>query len=134
MPASAEGHDAARKEFGRRAELAAERELRRQGYRVIGRNLRAAGGEIDLVALEGATVVFVEVRARSTEQVGSPFDSVGPKKRRQLTKLARSFLRQHGLHRQPARFDVVAVVPTANGKVEVTVLRDAFPAQGPYAR
>jgi len=121
-------------ELGRRAEKAAERELRRRGYTIVARNVRTAGGEIDLVALDGRTVCFVEVRSRSSEEVGSPLESVGLKKRRQLTKLARSFLRQHGLERAAARFDVVAVEAAADGRLQVTVVADAFPAQGFYAR
>lgn len=121
-------------DLGRRAEKAAERELRRRGYRIVARNLRTAGGEIDLVALDGNTVCFVEVRARASDDLGSPIESVGPKKRRQLTKLARSFLRRQGLERASARFDVVGVELAADGQLHVTVIPDAFPAQGPYAR
>ena len=65
-------------DLGRRAEKAAERELRRRGYRIVARGLRTAGGEIDLVALDGDTVCFVEVRARSSEDIGSPLESVVP--------------------------------------------------------
>lgn len=119
--------------LGRRAERVAERELRRRGYRIVARNLRLAGGEIDVVALEGGTVCFIEVRARSSDEVGSALESVDRKKRRQLTKLARSFLRQRGLERLPARFDVVAVEPAADGTLKVTIVADAFPAQGRYA-
>jgi len=121
-------------DLGRRAERAAERELRRRGYRIVARNVRIAGGEIDLVALDGNTVCFVEVRARSSQEVGSPLESVGPKKQRQLTKLARSFLRRRRLNNTPARFDVVAVETGDDGELQVTLLADAFPAQGPYAR
>ena len=121
-------------DLGRRAERAAERELRRRGYAIVARNVRIAGGEIDLVALDGDTVCFVEVRARSSEDVGSPLESVGSKKQRQLTKLARSFLRRRGLKNTPARFDVVAVETGDDGQLQVTVLPDAFPARGPYAR
>ena len=121
-------------DLGRRAERAAERELRRRGYAIVARNVRIAGGEIDLVALDGDTVCFVEVRARSSENVGSPLESVGSTKQRQLTKLARSFLRRRGLANTPARFDVVAVETDDRGELQVTVLADAFPARGPYAR
>ncbi len=131
---SSGGAPDSRRDFGRRAEAAAERELRHRGYRIIDRNVRTAGGELDLVALVGGTVVFVEVRARHSEDVGSPLESVGPQKRRQLTKLATSYLRQKKLLEQPARFDVVAVESDDDGDLKVTVLPDAFPAQGPYAR
>jgi putative endonuclease len=119
--------------LGSQAERAAEQELRRQGYRIVARNVRLAGGEIDLVALLGGTVCFVEVRSRAAGDLGSALQSVGPAKRRQLTKLARAFLHQRGLEGAPARFDVVAVVPEATGGYRVSVTVDAFPAQGRYA-
>jgi putative endonuclease len=119
--------------LGRQAERAAERELRRRGYRIVARNVRAAGGEIDLVALQGETVCFVEVRSRSAGDPASALESVGVDKRRQLTKLARAFLLQRRLEGVPARFDVVAVVPDSTGGYHVSVIADAFPAQGRYA-
>jgi len=123
-----------RRELGRRAEAAAEKELRRRGYRIVERNVRTAGGELDLVALEGGTLCFVEVRARTCHSAGTPLESVNWKKRRQLTKLARSYMRRRGLNGRPARFDVVAVAPAAGNSFEVTVVPDAFQAEGPYAR
>jgi putative endonuclease len=119
--------------LGSQAERAAERELRRQGYRIVARNVRIAGGEIDLVALQGGTVCFVEVRSRASGELGSALQSVGAAKRRQLTKLARAFLHQRGLEGAPARFDVVAVVPDSTDGYRVSVTADAFPAQGRYA-
>jgi putative endonuclease len=119
--------------LGSQAERAAEQELRRQGYRVVARNVRIAGGEIDLVALNGGTVCFVEVRSRGDGDLGSALESVGSAKRRQLTKLARAFLHQRGLESAPARFDVVAVVPDPAGGYRVSITADAFPAQGRYA-
>lgn len=119
--------------LGSQAERAAERELRRQGYRIVARNVRAAGGELDLVALQGDTVCFVEVRSRSAGDLASALRSVGVAKRRQLTKLARAFLRQRRLEGVPARFDVVAVVPEPTGGYRVSIIADAFPAQGRYA-
>jgi putative endonuclease len=122
-----------KQDLGRQAERAAERELRRQGYRIVARNVRVAGGEIDLVALDGDTICFVEVRSRATGEPGSPLQSVGLDKRRQLTKLARAFLCQRRLEGASARFDVVAVVPDTTGGYRVSVTADAFPAQGRYA-
>lgn len=119
-------------DFGRRAEKAAERVLRRRGYRIVARNLHLAGGEIDLVALDGRTVCFIEVRARSSDRLGSALESVTRKKRRQLTKLARSFLQARGLEGVETRFDVAAVEPAEDGSLKVTILTDAFDAQGPY--
>jgi len=119
-------------DLGRRAERAAERALRRRGYRIVARNLHLAGGEIDLVALDGRTVCFIEVRARSSDRLGSPLESVTGKKRRQLTRLARAFLQRRGLRGVETRFDVAAVEPAEDGSLKVTILTDAFYAQGPY--
>ena len=87
-----------------------------------------------MVALEGGSVVFIEVRGRRSDNAGSPYESLSSKKQRQLTKLASSYLRQKKLLDQPVRFDVVAVEPDEEGTLQVTVLPNAFPAQGPYAR
>jgi putative endonuclease len=122
-----------RQRLGGQAERAAEQELRRRGYRIVARNVRVAGGEIDMVALQGETVCFVEVRSRSDGEPSSALQSVGAAKRRQLTKLARAFLHQRGLDDAPARFDVVAVVADSSGSCCVSVTADAFPAQGRYA-
>lgn len=76
------------------------------GYTLVTRRFRARGGEIDIVALDGETIVFVEVRYRAQ---GSPEASVGDKKMARCAAAAESYLRKTGEHRRHTRFDLVAV-------------------------
>jgi putative endonuclease len=117
--------------FGQRGELAAARYLKRKGYRIVARGNRAPLGELDLVAVDGRTVVFVEVKTRQTQDAGHPAEAVDTAKQRQLTRLAVDFLRSHRLLDHPARFDVVAVT-WAEGKRRPTIehYQNAFDALG----
>ncbi len=102
--------------------------LRAQGLRILDRNVRCAMGEIDLVARDGRTLVFVEVRSRSGSRFGLPQDSVSSAKQRRLTQLAKWYLQRHRLDQQPARFDVVAV-RWVQDEPEITWIPNAFEAQ-----
>ena len=105
------------KPLGQRGEDAAARFLKRLGYKVLARSSRLWPGEIDLVALDGRTVVFVEVKTRTSQDAGHPAEAVDLRKQRRLTRLAVTFLKRHGLLEYPARFDVVAVTwPPARGR------------------
>jgi putative endonuclease len=95
--------------LGLRGERAAERFLRRRGYRIVAQRQRQFRGELDLVALDGRTIVFVEVKTRRHHRSGHPIESVTQAKRGQLTRLALGFLKRHALLEYDARFDVVAV-------------------------
>lgn len=94
--------------FGRRGEDAAAEFLRRRGLEVLARNVRTAFGEIDLVALDGDVVVFVEVKARRR---GGALEAVDARKQKRLSRLALVFLAKAGWLDRAARFDVVAVGP-----------------------
>jgi putative endonuclease len=102
------------KPLGQRGEDAAARYLRRAGCKVLARSSRLWPGEIDLVALDGRTIVFVEVKTRTSRDAGHPSEAVDQRKQRRLTVLAVTFLKRHGLLEYPARFDVIAVVWPAN--------------------
>jgi putative endonuclease len=95
--------------FGQRGEAAAAKYLKRKGYRIVAHGNRTPWGELDLVAVDGRTVVFVEVKTRQTQDAGHPVEAVDGAKQRQLTRLAVDFLRGHRLLEHPSRFDVVAV-------------------------
>lgn len=112
---------------GARGERAAEKELRRLGMTLLERNVRAAGGEIDLLALDGDTIVVVEVRSRSSESHGTPEESVDAAKRRHLIRAARSLLAKKGLLDRPRRYDVAAVLLRPDGKPgEIRWTKGAF--------
>jgi len=83
--------------------------VRTLGYHVVTRNFRCRAGEIDLVALDGDTVVFVEVRSRTGTRLGTPLESVDGRKQSRVARVARYFLAAHGWHERAARFDVVGV-------------------------
>ena len=99
-----------RRWFGTRSERAAARFLRRKlGYRILRRNFSCPRGELDLIALDGECLVFVEVRSTEGEDAGRPAESVDLLKQRRLTELALIFLQRHDLLGHAARFDVLAV-------------------------
>jgi len=95
--------------LGERGEEAAARYLRRQGYRIIGRRVAVARGDLDLVAVDGQTVVIVEVKTRSSHGAGGAVAAVDDAKQNQLRRLAQLYVNQHGLMHCPVRFDVVAI-------------------------
>lgn len=117
--------------LGQQGEAAAARYLRRLGYRIVARGERLDFGELDLVAVDGRTVVFVEVKTRRSHDAGHPTEAVHRDKQRRLTRLALQFLRRHDLLECSARFDVVAVTwPAGSSKPCVEHVRNAFPAEG----
>ena len=114
-----------RQKLGRDAERLAERTLVKAGYRILARNYRVPAGEIDLIAEEGDTLVFVEVKARRSHRFGLPQEAVNPAKQRKICRVALAFQRSAGRASQGARFDVVSVNYLSSG-LKVEIIRDAF--------
>ena len=114
-----------RRAVGMAGEAAAEAELRRDGLEIIARSFRARCGEIDLIARDGAVVVFVEVKTRTGDGFGRPSDAVTPAKRLRMSRAASVFLARSGWAERPCRFDVVEVVPSGPDW-RVTRIADAF--------
>ncbi|MFZ5585740.1 MAG: YraN family protein [Thermodesulfobacteriota bacterium] len=110
---------------GRQAEDLACLALTQAGLRVVGRNLRLGGGELDLVAWEGPTLVFVEVKGRGKGGLGAAEESIGPLKRRRLVGAAGAYLARLEGPEPPCRFDVVTV-EYDRGRPRLKHLRDAF--------
>lgn len=98
-----------RRAVGRRGEEAAVRFLEKSGLVILDRNVRSRLGEIDLVARDGATLVFVEVKARRESEGDPPQAAVRGEKQRRLGRLAQQYLKWKGLGEVRCRFDVVAV-------------------------
>lgn len=116
----------ARLALGRWGEEAAAGFLRRQGMKILERNLRTPVGEIDLIARQGPYLVFVEVKTRRSDAFGAPQEAVGPVKQRQIVRAAQWYLGSgKGKGLQP-RFDVVAVRPGPQGAAVVEHIPDAF--------
>ncbi|MCS6951991.1 MAG: YraN family protein [Bryobacterales bacterium] len=111
---------------GRRGEDLAHRFLQQQGYIVVARNYRTRGGsgEVDLIAWEGDTLVFVEVKTRRSDEFGSPERAVDHDKRRKLIRAAGDYVRKAGTPWERVRFDVISVVLSA--PPAITHIRDAF--------
>jgi putative endonuclease len=114
-----------RKVLGAEGERAAEKYLRRQKYTILERNYRCPLGEIDLIALDGKTVVFIEVKTRTGERHGGPLEAVDARKQRQIGRVAQSYLLRHRLQNRTARFDVVGVSWDGTGIV-CELVRNAF--------
>ncbi len=122
-----------RRWFGTRAERAAARFLQRQGYRVVARNWSCPHGELDLVAVDGRTVVFVEVRSTGGDDPQRPAASVDDAKQRRLTTLALYFLQEHRLLGHAARFDVLALSwPPGRREPVIVHYPQAFEAVGRF--
>ncbi len=101
-----------RRQVGQEGEDLAERFLRARGYTILARNYRCRVGEIDVVALNGDTVVFIEVRTLRGCVYGNPLESVDRRKQRQVAKAAAQYLAYHRLSDRAARFDVIGVQGT----------------------
>lgn len=98
-----------RQQLGARSEELAARLLTTRGYRIAARNVRYPVGELDLVAWDGDTLCFVEVRATSSSRWGGGLASITPDKRRRLIRAARWYLARHAEPPREVRFDVVAI-------------------------
>ena len=111
--------------LGRRGERAAEKYLKRNGYRIVARNFRAAGAEIDLVAMDGDVLVFVEVKTRRGIDAGAPEEAVDERKQRQIRRAAELFAMRYREDEIEMRFDIVAV-DASGERLEIELLRNAF--------
>lgn len=122
--------DDPRTTLGEDGEVLAARYLEDHGYRIETRNWRPSGaglrGEIDLVAVRGATLAVVEVKTRRSDAYGGPFAAVSVRKRRKLRALASAYLRERGGWPGPVRFDVIAVRVREGATPDVQHLLGAF--------
>jgi len=114
---------------GRSGEDLAVAELEHLGYAILARRYRTRYGEIDIVADDGGTLVFVEVKARATARYGSAAEAVTGRKQRRIAAMALDYLARQHLEHVPCRFDVVAIDDMAAAPM-VTVYRGAFDAGG----
>lgn len=109
--------------LGRRGEELAAVYLKAQGMRIVDRNWRCAEGEIDIVALDGDTLVIAEVKTRRSVAFGHPFESVGADKLARLHRLASAWCRDHDLRMPLRRVDVIAVLDDGVGAPAVEHLK-----------
>ncbi len=100
--------------------------LRQRGYQVLLRNFENPLGEIDLIAREGEFLVFIEVKTRSSRWMGEPSEAITHQKRRQLVRVAQSYLKRYALTDIPCRFDVVSILLEPFGIPEIDLIQNAF--------
>lgn len=115
----------ARIDTGKRGELLAVDFLKRNGYKILENNFRCRYGEIDIIAMEGKGIAFVEVKTKTNDAFGPPKTAVDLRKQRQLSKAALAYLTQNKLTNHPARFDVVGI-SIIEDKTVVELIRNAF--------
>lgn len=107
----------------------AQRFLQQKGYTVVARNFRTRNrsAEVDLVARDGAVLVFVEVKSRATEDFGTPDRAVDQDKERNLQRAAAEYVRRSGHDESMVRFDIVSILmPGTDGRQVVNHITDAF--------
>ena len=117
--------DRSRIETGRLGEDLAVEYLKRRGYRIVERNYRCSLGEIDIVALQGDVVVFIEVKTRRSERFGDPQQSVTQQKQKRISRISLEYLQKKRLYPCNARFDVVAV-RMHGGNAGIELIQNAF--------
>jgi putative endonuclease len=119
-----------RRLFGQEGEATAESYLRGKGYRILAKNLRTSLGEVDLVAEDGRVLVFVEVKARRTEDFGGAIHAVHQRKQEKLIRLASQYLARHQLTNRACRFDVVLLQGTDAAAPQIEHIQNAFEVPG----
>jgi putative endonuclease len=116
--------------FGRKGEELAAQFLTQQGYRIVQHNYRTVRGEIDLIAYDGPTLVFVEVKARRGNAFGEPHWSIDRRKQIRMSRLASYYLHRHRLKEQACRFDLVFIQADRGQAPVIQLLQNAFEVQG----
>jgi len=112
-------------DLGILGEELALKEVRRLGYKKIVRNYRCPLGEVDLIARDGDTLVFIEIKTRKGKSIGYAKEAVDARKRRQLSKVALAYMKVNDCCEAKARFDVVAI-NLGQSKAQVQVIKNAF--------
>jgi putative endonuclease len=111
--------------LGSKGESLAVQFLKTKGYKIISKNYKTSIGEIDIIAQDGETVVFIEVKTRANDSFGYPFEAVHSRKRQKLRNVALLYLKKQGKE-IPVRFDVLSIIYTENSIMEIEHIQDAF--------
>lgn len=112
--------------LGKSGEEIALRYLKKKKYRIVERNFRFFRGEIDIIAHDQKTLVFIEVKTRKSKSFGLPEESVTPSKQRQIRKIARGFMAQNNLRNTECRFDVISLFINKKGEYKINHIQNAF--------
>ena len=120
-----------KQQFGIDGEKEAAQFLKKSGFKILVPRYRCRFGEVDLVARERETLVFVEVKTRRSRDFGEPAQAVTLKKQQHISRVALDYLRQLKNPKIPVRFDIVEVISSGED-TECQHIRDAFPLSEPY--
>ena len=120
----------AQQTLGNLGESLARVELERDGYAILATRYRTRFGEIDIVAEERGTIVFVEVKARQSARYGTAAETIGPRKRRRIAAMALDYLAKTNQLTTPCRFDVVAIDGIGTPHQRIELFRHAFVVDG----
>lgn len=125
------GRSLSRIVLGRRSESAAARFLKRAGHKILARNYRAPPGEIDIISLDGDTIVFTEVRSLSKDVHADPGEGIRRSKQHRITQTARYYLMQKRSEDRACRFDIITIVGTDRSSRRIEHFINAFePVRG----
>ena len=114
-----------RLDLGKKGESLALREIQRLGYKCLVQNYRCSLGEIDLIAMDGDCLVFIEIKTRKGRSLGYAKEAVNKKKQQQISKVALTYMKANDCNDVKARFDVIAISYKL-GKEEIEIVRNAF--------
>ncbi len=114
-------------DVGKLGERAARRFLRRLGYRILARNHQSSAGEIDLIAMDGLTIVFAEVKTRTSRSGADPEANLARGQIGRISRAALRFLSSSGARQWPARLDLLTVIIEPDRKPLVEHFKGAFP-------
>jgi putative endonuclease len=117
--------------LGARGEALAVKYLKGLGYTIVEQNFRVRVGEIDIIAEQEGTLVFIEVKTRTDTRFGPPFESITASKKKHLSKAALEYMNRHDCHDLPARFDVISVQFDTNdfkstSDARIEIIKNAF--------
>ncbi len=112
-------------DLGRLGEALALKKIKTLGYECIAKNYRCSLGEVDLIARDGDTIVFIEIKTRKGRSLGYAKEAINERKKRQLSKVALAYLKNYGLSGTKSRFDVLAV-HLGEGRPEIELVKNAF--------
>ena len=116
--------------FGKQSEEIAAQFLLSKGYRILERNYRTPGGELDLITLDGDVLVFVEVKARRRMGFGEPAFAVDRRKQRHLIRASLFYLTRKRIQNRSCRFDIVVIQETGDGRQRIDLIHNAFEVEG----
>ncbi len=111
--------------IGKQGEDLATEFLEKQGYRILERNFVHNKKEIDIIAQDKNTIVFVEVKERATDIFGEPFEAVNLRKQKRIINVADSYIRKHNIDLE-SRFDIISIVKSPNEETKILHIKDAF--------